>query len=67
MQFININGRYVNMAQVQIIELTTIADTTVLYLYTSDHTFRVEQQDEREAVLAWLNRNSINVLKQRDL
>lgn len=66
MQFIKINERYVNMAQVHEIEVDTTPGINTIYLYTSDHTIRVVDPTEQRALLAWLGRNSVNILTRAE-
>jgi len=58
MDFIQVGQQYINMSQVHHAEQDDRFPEIVLYLYTSDHTIRITDPDERNAVLGWLRRNS---------
>jgi len=67
MQFIKVGNQYINMAQVHQVDENESLGGNTLYVYTSDHTIRITEPEERAAVLAWLGRNSINVVARREL
>lgn len=63
MNFIKVGDQYINMAQVHSAEMKDRGGLITLYLYTSDHTIHITDATERQAVLAWLDRNSTQVVR----
>lgn len=64
MQFIKIGDVYVNMALVQEVHIISVPNMPDgVQLSGNDFLVVISDRDEVNAVLAWLNRNSIDVLR----
>lgn len=63
MQFIKVGDHYINMAQVLHIEHTQTSLPALNLYMTGDEVMCIAEPGEIRAVLAWLGRNSVNVMK----